>query len=158
MTQQIRVIDEMGEQLGILTKDEAENLAKSKNLDLICVNETGDHPVYKIMDYGKYKYQQEKKKQELKKKQQTVQLKEIKLRPTTDENDYQIKLKHVRRFISDGNKCKVTIFFKGREFTHKDLGVQVLERIINDLSEIAKTEYPIKEDGRNLHITLTQKR
>lgn len=111
-------------------------------------------PVCRIMDYGKYRYEEQKKKQEAKKRQVVVQVKEIKLRPKTDEHDYQTKLGHIRRFIEDGDRCKVTIFFRGREIVHKDRGQTMLDRVIEDTKDIAKVEQDARSEGRTLHMLL----
>ncbi|MRR08112.1 MAG: translation initiation factor IF-3, partial [Deltaproteobacteria bacterium] len=123
---EIRVVGANSEQLGIMTLNEALALAESQQLDLVEVSPTAVPPVCRIMDYGKFKYQQSKKLQEAKKKQSHVVVKEVKLRPKTDEHDLQFKIKHVRRFIEEGNKAKVTLVFRGREITHMEFGVRAL--------------------------------
>ncbi|MFV0347122.1 MAG: translation initiation factor IF-3, partial [Halodesulfovibrio sp.] len=119
---EVRVIDDQGEQLGILNRNTAIDLAKERGLDLVEVAANAEPPVCKIMDYGKFKFEQSKKKQEAKRNATVVQIKEIKVRPKTDEHDYQTKLKHIRRFLEEGDRCKVTVFFRGREIVHKDRG------------------------------------
>ncbi|WP_027183961.1 translation initiation factor IF-3 [Desulfovibrio inopinatus] len=151
---QVRVIADDGEQLGILQTQEALRIAQEKGLDLVEVASGAEPPVCRIMDYGKFKYQQQKRQQEARKKQTTIQLKEIKVRPKTDEHDYQTKLKHIRRFIEAGDRCKVTVFFRGREIVHKDRGLTILNRVIEDLKEIAKVDQPPRSEGRTMNMML----
>ncbi len=113
-----------------------------------------DPPVCKIMDFGKYKYEQQKKQQSARKKQTQVQIKEIKFRPKTDEHDYQTKLRHIRRFLEEGDRCKATIFFRGREIVHKDRGEIVLTRVAQDTADLAKVEQEARAEGRTLFIML----
>ncbi len=150
----MRVIADDGSQLGILPTTEALRIAQEKGLDLVEVAAAADPPVCRIMDYGKYKYQQQKKQQEARKKQTVIQVKEIKVRPKTDEHDYQTKVKHIRRFLEDGDRCKVSVFFRGREVVHKDRGAIILERVIHDLAEIAKVEQEPRFEGRVMHLML----
>ncbi len=152
---ELRVIGAEGEQLGILNRLDALNMAKEAGLDLVEVAATADPPVCRIMDYGKFRYETQKKKQEAKKRQVVVQIKEIKLRPKTDEHDYQTKLTHIRRFLEDGDRCKVTIFFRGREIVHKDRGQLVLDRIIEETKDVAKVEQEARAEGRTLHMMLS---
>ncbi len=151
---EVRVIDDQGEQLGILSRNAAIDLAKERGMDLVEVAANAEPPVCKIMDYGKFKFEQSKKKQEAKRNATVVQIKEIKVRPKTDEHDYQTKLKHVRRFLEDGDRCKVTVFFRGREIVHKDRGQTMLERVVEDTRDIAKVEQPPSAEGRTLHMLL----
>lgn len=151
---QLRVIAEDGSQLGILTRDEALRAAHEAGLDLVEVAATADPPVCRIMDYGKFRYEQQKKKQEAKKKQTVVQIKEIKFRPKTDEHDYQTKLKHVRRFLDDGDRVKVTIFFRGREVVHKDRGLTILERVTQETEDVCKVEQQPQFEGRTMSMML----
>lgn len=151
---EVRVIGAEGEQLGILGRNEAVAAAKELGLDLVEVAATADPPVCRIMDYGKFKYEIQKKKQEAKKRQTVIQIKEIKLRPKTDEHDYQTKLNHIRRFIEDGDRCKVTIFFRGREIVHKDRGQTMLDRVVEDTKDVAKVEQEARAEGRTLHMML----
>jgi translation initiation factor IF-3 len=143
-----------GEQLGILPRIDALNLAREAGMDLVEVAATAEPPVCRIMDYGKFRYEEQKKKQEAKKRQTVVQIKEIKLRPKTDEHDYQTKLSHIQRFLEEGNRCKVTIFFRGREIVHKDRGQTMLDRVIEDTKEVAKVEQEARAEGRTLHMML----
>lgn len=124
-------------------------------MDLVEVASNAEPPVCRIMDYGKFRYEEQKKKQEAKKRQTIVQIKEIKFRPKTDEHDYQTKLAHIRRFLDDGDRCKVTIFFRGREIVHKDRGQIMLDRVVEDTKEIAKVEQDARSEGRTLFMMLT---
>ncbi len=129
-------------------------MAQEKGLDLVEVAPNADPPVCRIMDYGKYKYEQQKKQQSARKKQSQVQIKEIKFRPKTDEHDYQTKMKHIRRFLDGGDRVKVTIFFRGREIVHKDRGNMILERVAEDLADEAKVEQSARSEGRTMFILL----
>jgi len=140
-----------------LSLGEALAMAESQQLDLVEVSPTAVPPVCRIMDYGKFKYQQSKKLQETKRKQTHVQVKEVKLRPKTDEHDLQFKVKHVRRFLEEGNKAKVTLVFRGREITHQDLGLKVLERVAADLEDIAIVEMKPKMEGRSMFMIVSPK-
>jgi translation initiation factor IF-3 len=143
--------------LGILSLQEALQLAESTQLDLVEVSPTAVPPVCRIMDFGKFKYQQSKKLQEAKKKQVQVQLKEVKLRPKTDEHDLQFKIKHVRRFLEEGNKAKISVVFRGREITHMELGQAALDKFVNELQDIALIEVRPKMEGRNMYIIVSPK-
>ncbi|MBR6466572.1 MAG: translation initiation factor IF-3 [Desulfovibrio sp.] len=151
---EVRVIGAEGEQLGILQRSEAIAMAQEVGCDLVEVSSNSEPPVCRIMDYGKFKYEQQKKKQDAKKRQAVVQVKEIKVRPKTDEHDYETKVKHIRRFLEDGDRCKVTVFFRGREIVHKDRGLDILERIVKDLEEVAKVDQEPRAEGRTLQILL----
>ena len=151
---EVRLIGAEGEQLGIVERNQAIQMAHEAGMDLVEVAAAADPPVCRIMDYGRYKYEAQKKKQEAKKRQTVIQIKEIKLRPKTDEHDYQTKVGHIRRFIGAGDRCKVTIFFRGREIVHKDRGQMVLDRVIEDTKDIAKVEQEPRAEGRTLHIML----
>jgi translation initiation factor IF-3 len=140
--------------LGIVPLEEALTRAAEEKLDLVEVAPKASPPVCKIMDYGKYKYLQAKKLQEAKKKQTTIQVKEVKIRPKTEEHDYQFKLRHIKRFLGEKNKAKVTIMFRGREIAHSDLGLKVLERIIADIEEEGIVEQAPKLEGRNMIMIL----
>ncbi len=150
----MRVVDENGEQLGVLDTRKALEIAMEKGLDLVEVAANADPPVCKIMDFGKFKYQQKKKLQEAKKKQTVIQIKEVKFRPKTDDHDYQTKLKHIRRFLEGGDRCKVTVFFRGREIVHKDRGLMVLERVVEDTQDMAKVESRPAAEGRTMTMML----
>lgn len=150
----MRIIGPNGEQLGILDRNQAIAIAKEHGLDLVEVAATADPPVCRIMDYGKFKYEAQKKKQEAKKRQTIVQIKEIKIRPKTDEHDFETKVRHIKRFLEDGDRVKVTVFFRGREIVHKDRGIVILERIILETKEVGKVEQEPKAEGRTLQMLL----
>src|SRR5512138_1517575 len=149
-SREVRVIGAEGEQLGVIPVQEALSMAEAQQLDLVEVSPTAVPPVCRIMDYGKFKYQQSKKMQEAKKKQVQVQLKEVKLRPKTDEHDMQFKIKHVRRFLEEGNKAKITLVFRGREITHMEYGQKALDRFAQDLEDVATIEVRPKMEGRSM--------
>ena len=143
--------------MGILPLHEALILAEGQHLDLVEVSPTAVPPVCRIMDFGKFKYQQSKKLQEAKKKQVQVQLKEVKLRPKTDEHDLQFKIKHVRRFLEEGNKAKITVVFRGREITHMELGQTALDKFVEELQDVALIEVKPKMEGRAMFIIVSPK-
>jgi translation initiation factor IF-3 len=151
---EVRVIDPEGKQLGILPVVEALRAAANANLDLVEVSPKSDPPVCRIMDYGKYKYQQSKKAHEAKKKQAVVHLKEVKMRPKTEEHDFQFKLRHIQEFLKEGNKTKVTIVFRGRELAHPDLGRNMLKRVTDEAKDWGKVELEPKFEGRNFIMIL----
>ncbi len=134
--------------------DQALVRAESQGMDLVEVAPNADPPVCRIMDFGKYQFQQQKKKQEAKKKQSKVQIKEIKVRPKTDDNDLNTKVRHIHRFIEAGDRCKVTVAFRGRELAHKDRGAELLARIVDMTSEVAKVEQEPRFEGRTMHLLL----
>ena len=150
----VRCSDENGEQLGILHIDEAIRRAEAAGLDLVEVQPNVDPPVCKILDYGKYKYEAQKRANEAKKKQKVVEVKEIKLRPNIDEHDYQVKMRNVRKFIDAGDKVKVTLRFRGREMAHQELGAQVLKRVRDEMEESTKVEAMPKMEGRQMVMVL----
>lgn len=150
----MRVIGEDSAQLGILVTVDAIRAAQELGLDLVEVAPNADPPVCRIMDFGKFKYQQQKKQQEARKRQTVIQIKEIKVRPKTDEHDFQTKVKHIRRFIDEGDRCKVTVLFKGREIVHKDRGLTMLERVIKATEDIAKVEQEPRAEGRTVSMFL----
>lgn len=154
---EVRVIGKDGQQLGVLPIKKALELAALDQLDLVEVAPNAEPPVCKIMDYGKFKYQQSKRTQEAKKKQTVIQVKEVKVRPKTDEHDLQTKIKNIRRFLGQKDKAKVTILFRGREIAYADQGVKVLERIKEELKEEAVVEQSPKMEGRNLVMILAPK-
>jgi translation initiation factor IF-3 len=155
---EVRVIDEEGEQMGILSIDDAVQAAEDRDLDLVEVAPNSAPPVCKIMDYGRYKYTQQRKGKEAKKRQKIVELKEVKMRIKIGGHDYEFKKNHAQRFLLDGNKAKVTIMFRGREVTHPDLGRKLLERVSNDLMEISTIEQPPILEGRNMTMILVPNR
>jgi translation initiation factor IF-3 len=144
----VRVIDSDGEQLGVMAIDKAVELAEAKGLDLVEVSPTAAPPVCRIIDYGKYKYEKNKRLKQSKKKQHTIQLKEIKLRPKTEEHDYQFKKRHAEEFLGKSFKVKFTIIFRGRELDHKDMGVRILNRIKEDLAHVGVVERDAQFEGR----------
>jgi translation initiation factor IF-3 len=154
---EVRVIGREGQQLGIVPIRKALELAALEHLDLVEVAPNADPPVCKIMDYGKFKYQQNKRSQEAKKKQTVIQVKEVKIRPKTDEHDLQVKVRHIKRFIAQKDKAKVTILFRGREIAYSDQGFKVLERIKEELKEEIVIEQQPKMEGRNLIMILAPK-
>ena len=155
---EVRVIGADSEQLGILGRNDAIARAREHGLDLVEVAAAADPPVCRIMDYGKFKYEQQKKKAEAKKRQTVVQIKEIKVRPKTDDHDYETKLRHIRRFLEDGDRCKITVFFRGREIVHKDRGLSILERVVQDLADVAKVEQEPRAEGRTLQMLMVPKK
>ncbi len=146
----VRLIDQDGEQIGIVATDEARDIAFEAGLDLVEVAPNSRPPVCRIMDYGKYKYEQARKAKEAKKKQHTITVKEIKLRPKIEEHDYGFKMRHARRFLDDGDKVKFTLRFRGREMTHPELGERVLEKIKEDLGDTIVVESDIRREGRTM--------
>ena len=146
-----------GSQLGVLDTREARKLAENENLDLVEVSPTAKPPVCKIMDYGKFKYEQDKKKRVAKKHQTVIHVKEVKIRPATDKHDLETKIKHVRRFLEDGNKAKITVRFRGREMAHRELGMDILQKLIQEVSEIAKIDTEPKFEGKMLTAILAPK-
>ena len=147
-----------GEQLGVVNLRQAMPGAEEADLDLVEIAPTAKPPVCKIMDFGKFKYQESKKQHEAKLKQKQVQVKEIKFRPGTDEGDYQIKLRNINRFLADGDKVKVTLRFRGREMTHQELGLAQLKRVEADVAEISVTEQFPKMEGRQMIMVLGPKK
>jgi len=152
-----RLVDEQGNQLGIKPVSEALSLAKSKGLDLIEVAPTANPPVCKIMDYGKYKYEQERREREARKKHHTTEMKGIKMRPGTDEHDFQFKLRHTLRFLEEGDKVKVTVVFRSREITHPDIAKRALDRFAEAASHLAVVEKPPSMEGRTMTMILSPK-
>lgn len=151
---EVRVIDPDGKQLGVIPLAEALRLAANSELDLVEVSSKSDPPVCRIMDYGKFKYQQSKKAHDARKKQAVVHIKEVKMRPKTEEHDFQFKLRHVERFLKEGNKTKVTIVFRGRELAHPDLGRNMVSRIAEEAKNWGKVEQEPRFEGRNFVMVL----
>ncbi len=141
--------------VGVVSRSEALRLAADAGLDLVEVSPNAEPPVCKILNYGKYKYEQQKKKTEAKKNQKVIEVKEIQMRPVIDENDFNVKLRAIRRFLEEGNKVKVAIRFRGREITHQDLGMEVINRVKEDVSEIAKVDQTPKLEGRQILMILS---
>lgn len=154
----MRVNGPENEPLGVMSTPEALRLAGDYDVDLVEIAPTADPPVCRLMDYGKFKYAEAKKAAEAKAKQHVVDIKEIKFRPGTDDGDYAIKLRNMRRFLDDGDKCKVTLRFRGREITHQDLGMRLLERVRDDLVDTALVEHMPKLEGRQMIMVLAPKK
>lgn len=154
---QVRLIGSDGKQLGVLETFEARKLAENEGFDLVEISPTARPPVCKIMDYGKYKYEQDKKKRESRKHQTVIQIKEVKIRPSTDRHDLETKIKHVRRFLEDGNKAKITVRFRGREMAHRELGMDILQKLIQEVAGIAKVDAEPKFEGKMLSAILAPK-
>ncbi len=152
---QVRLIDQDGEMQGVLTIREALARAYGIGLDLLEISPNADPPVVKILDYGKYKYEAQKKKNEARKRQKTIEIKEIKVRPNIDENDYQVKMRAMKSFIEEGDKVKVTLRFRGREMAHQDIGVRVLERIRNEMEGTTKVEQMPRMENRQMVMVLS---
>ncbi len=151
---EVRVIDQEGKQLGVLPLPEALRLASNVELDLVEVSSKSDPPVCRIMDYGKFKYQQSKKAHDAKKKQAVVHIKEVKMRPKTEEHDFQFKVRNIERFLKEGNKIKVTVVFRGREIAFPDLGRNMLARIRESVKDSGKVEQEPRFEGRNFVMIL----
>jgi translation initiation factor IF-3 len=155
---EVRLIAQDGEQVGIVSIDEAKRTAEDASLDLVEIVPHAEPPVCRIMDYGKFIFESKKQKQEARKKQKQVQVKEVKFRPGTDIGDYQVKLRNLHRFLEDGDKAKVTMRFRGREHAHRERGLELLERIEKDLEEISQVEQRPMMEGRQMVMVLGPKR
>ena len=151
---EVRVISSSGKQLGIISIREALYHAEDEGFDLVEVSPDAKPPVCKIVDYGKLKYKEQKSKKEAKKKQKTIEVKEIKMRPGIDKHDYEVKIKALSKFISGGNKVKVSLRFRGREMEHQNLGMELLKKLTEEVSEYAKIEIPPKPEGRQIMMVL----
>ena len=147
---EVRLIDESGDNVGVVSVREALDMAEEAGLDLVEISPHASPPVAKILDYGKYKYEAQKKANEARKKQKTIDVKEIKMRPNIDDHDYQVKMRSIQRFIDEGDKVKVTMRFRGREMVHQELGIQVLDRVRGDLETRAKVEQYPRLEGRQM--------
>ena len=154
---QVRLIDDAGEQVGIITTREALGMAQERGLDLVEVSPTARPPVCRIMDYGKFKYEQSKRDRVARKKQHVVHLKEVKLRPKIEAHDYQTKLQHARAFLEEKNKVKFTVTFRGREMAHPEIGQKLLVKVLGDLADLASAESHPRAEGRMLTVTLLPK-
>jgi len=148
------VVGSQGEQLGVLSIEQALERAQAEGLDLVEINPMSKPPVCKVMDYGRFKYEEKKKTNDAKKKQVVVKVKEVKLRPKTEEHDYDFKMRNVRTFIEEGNKAKITIMFRGREITHRELGQALLDDVVGDTKDIAQIESPPRMEGRQMFMIL----
>lgn len=157
LNEEVRCIAPDGEQLGVMKTEDAIAEADSHGLDLVEVSPNVDPPVCKILDYGKFKFEAQKKRNEAKKKQKVIEVKEIKLRPNIDEHDYQVKMRSVQKFLDDGDKVKITLRFRGREMAHQELGVNVLNRVREDTDDVAKIEAFPKLEGRQMIMVIAPK-
>ncbi len=155
--EKVRVVNADGEMVGVISKEEGIEIAYEAGLDLVEVSPNADPPVCKVLDYGKFKYEAQKKANEARKKQKVIDVKEIKMRPGIDEHDYQVKMRSVRRFLDEGDKVKMTIRFRGREMAHQELGMKVLDRVREDVDELAKVEQFPKSEGRLMTMVIAPK-
>ncbi|MFC6443652.1 MAG: translation initiation factor IF-3 [Alcaligenaceae bacterium] len=155
---EVRLIGIDGEQLGIVKVAQALDLAEEHDVDLVEIAPNATPPVCRLMDYGKFRYQEQKRQQEARAKQKVVQVKEVKFRPATDEGDYNVKLRNVRRFIEDGDKVKVSLRFRGREMAHQELGMRVLERVRDDVEDICQVESFPRLEGRQMVMVLAPRK
>ncbi|MBV9860614.1 MAG: translation initiation factor IF-3 [Alphaproteobacteria bacterium] len=153
----VRLIDARGDMVGVVPRTEALALAADAGLDLVEISPNADPPVCKILDFGKFKYEEQKKKNEARKKQRIIEVKEIKLRPSIDDHDYDVKMRSMHKFIEEGDKVKVTMRFRGRELAHQELGMDVLMRVRGDLEEIAKVEQMPRMEGRQMTMVMSPK-
>jgi translation initiation factor IF-3 len=151
---EVRLIDENGANVGVVSRLDAIARATEAGLDLVEVSPDADPPVCKILDFGKYKYQEQKKAAEARKRQKIVEIKEIKMRPSIDDHDYDVKMRSMRRFFDEGDKVKVTLRFRGREMAHQELGYQLLQRVKGDLTELSKVESEPRLEGRQMVMVL----
>ena len=154
----MRLISSTGEQLGIVSTRQAMSMAEEEDIDLVEISPNATPPVCKLMDFGKFKYEQSKKRDEAKKKQKQVQIKEIKFRPGTDDGDYNIKMRNIQRFLAEGDKVKITLRFRGRELAHQQLGAQLLKRVQEDLVEVGAVEQFPKMEGRQMVMMVAPKK
>ncbi|GIK34001.1 MAG: translation initiation factor IF-3 [Gammaproteobacteria bacterium] len=154
----MRVIGADGQMIGVMTREQALEMASSQELDLVEVSPTADPPVCRILDFGKFLFEQNKKAHAAKRKQKQIQVKEVKFRPGTEEGDYQVKLRNLVRFLSDGDKAKVTLRYRGREMAHQELGFKLLQRVQQDLQEVGAVEQMPKLEGRQLVMVISPKR
>ncbi len=153
----IRLVDADGEMVGVVSLQEGLEMAEEVGLDLVEVSPAAEPPVCKILDYGKFKYAEQKKRNEARKKQKVIEIKELKMRPGIEEHDYQTKMRSMFRFLDEGDKVKITIRFRGREMAHQDLGMRVLDRIQQDVVEVAKIEQTPRTEGRMMTMVLAPK-
>jgi len=154
---EVRVIDANGEQLGIKSKQEALEIATKRNLDLVLVAPNAKPPVARIMDYGKFRFEQQKKEKEARKNQKVISIKEVRFSPTIDEHDFNTKLRNARKFLEKGDKVKASLRFKGRAITHKEIGQKVLDRLAEECSDVAVVESKPKMEGRSMFLVLAPK-
>jgi translation initiation factor IF-3 len=154
---QIRLVDEHGEMVGIVPRNEGLDMATDAGLDLVEISPNADPPVCKILDFGKYKYEEQKKKNEARKRQKVIEVKEVKFRPSIDDHDYDVKMRSMQKFIGEGDKVKVTMRFRGRELAHQELGMDVLMRVKGDLDSVAKVEQFPRMEGRQMTMVVSPK-
>lgn len=154
---EVRLIDENGEQLGIMTARDAQRVAEERGLDLVEVAPNARPPVCRIMDYGKFRYEESKREREARKKQKVINIKEVKMRPNIDEHDFQVRLRQAQRFLQEGDKVKATIMFRGRQIVHADLGKKVLDRLLEEVQPLCIVERPARVEGRNMIMILSPK-
>ncbi len=154
---EVRLIDETGQNVGVVSRFDAMERATQAGLDLVEVSPDAEPPVCKILDFGKFKYQEQKKAAEARKNQKIVEIKEIKMRPSIDDHDYDVKMKAIRRFFEEGDKVKVTLRFRGREMAHQELGYQLLQKVKGELLEISKVESEPRLEGRQMVMVLAPK-
>jgi translation initiation factor IF-3 len=152
------LIDQDGQQVGVVNITEALEMAVKAEMDLVEISPDADPPVCRVMDYGKHIFEEKKRKNEARKKQKQVQIKEVKFRPGTEEGDYQVKLRNLKRFLSDGDKAKVTLRFRGREMAHQELGMKLMTRISADLEELGVVEQEAKFEGRQMMMVVAPKK
>jgi len=153
-SKEVRVVDEQGKMLGIMSRNEALRLAEERELDLIEIAPQAKPPVCKIIDFGKYQYELQKKEKHQKKQQQQQQMKEIRFKWRVDVHDFNFKVRHARNFIEEGNKVKASVIFRGREITHQEIGIQVLERFVLALQDIAKVDQQVRSEGKSISVIL----
>ncbi|SHF08666.1 translation initiation factor IF-3 [Atopostipes suicloacalis DSM 15692] len=156
-SKEVRLIGKDGEQVGVISRDEALRIAEQENLDLVLVSPNAKPPVARVIDYGKYRYEQQKREKEQRKNQKTVNVKEIRLSPTIDDHDFETKMRQGRGFVEKGDKVKVSIRFRGRAITHKDIGREVLERFAEGMNDVAQVESKTQMEGRNMFMMLAPK-
>jgi translation initiation factor IF-3 len=154
---QLRLVDERGNMVGIVSRNQALDMAADAGLDLVEIAPNADPPVCKILDFGKYKYEEQKKKNEARKKQKVIEVKEVKFRPSIDDHDYDVKMRSMQKFIGEGDKVKVTMRFRGRELAHQELGMDVLMRVKGDLDAVAKVEQFPRMEGRQMTMVVSPK-
>ena len=156
-SKEVRLIGKDGDQVGVVSRDEALRIAEQENLDLVLVSPNAKPPVARVIDYGKYRYEQQKREKEQRKNQKTVNVKEIRLSPTIDDHDFETKMRQGRGFVEKGDKVKVSIRFRGRAITHKDIGREVLERFAEGMNDVAQVESKTQMEGRNMFMMLAPK-
>lgn len=152
--EEVRLVDSEGEMIGVVPLEQAQEQADEIGLDLVEISPNAEPPVCKILDYSKYRYEQQKKASEARKKQKTIEVKEVKIRPTTEKHDYDVKMRNARRFLGNGNKVKITMRFRGREMAHQDLGMDLLIRMREELADIGKVELEPRMEGRQMIMVL----